>query len=188
MQYRYLHVTDKTMLDKVFRFRYAIMHEEFGWVDSNLEKREADQYDPYSDHFAVLDSKNRVCASMRLIHDSPLGYPTEKFVDPQTLKTFDPATVCEMSRIFIAPQYRNMRHSKIIINGILKELAYKKMKEYGMTYCYGALESSFLKLLNIFGIPYHPIGEAHLNYGKQRYPCILVIKELELKRPDLNTR
>ena len=122
---------------------------------------------------------------MRLIHHSPIGYPTEKFIDPAKIEAYKEEKRCEMSRIFIARPYRNLRQSKFFINGIVKNLAYKKMKEYGLEYCYGALEKSFLKLVNMYGIPYHPIDKAQTNYGKIRYPSLLIVKELEEKNPDI---
>lgn len=186
MQYQFLHVTDRELLDRVYRFRYKIWCEELGYIAPNSEKKEQDVYDDYSDQFAILDSNDEICATMRLIHHSPIGYPTEKFLklDDET-KIYRRDRLGEMSRIFLNPKNRNLRDTKILINAIVKSLAYIKIKEHGISYCYGAVDPTFLKLINMFKIPYVPIADTGIYNGAKRYPVILYTNALEYQNPQL---
>ncbi len=186
MKYHFIYVTDKKTLDKVHRFRYKVMHKELGWIKSNINGKEKDAYDDYCDQFAILNYENEICATVRLIHHSPIGYPTEKFLDlTQSKYQFDRDKLAEMSRIFIDPKHRNMRETKIFLNALAKSLVYEKMKENGIEYCYGMMEQKFIKLVNMFKIPYQPIGELQQEYDKFKYPSIMLVKELEKLNPQL---
>lgn len=186
MQYSFIHVTNEDILDKVHRFRYKVMHEELGWIRANTDKKERDDYDDYCDQFAILNSEGEICCTMRLIHHSPIGYPTERFLNLQQSEySFQRNKLAEMSRIFIDPRYRNMRETKIFISSIVKSLAYEKIKEHGIEHCYGMLEQKFLKLVNMFKIPYRPISEIQQDYDKFKFPSMLHVKELEEQNPQL---
>jgi N-acyl-L-homoserine lactone synthetase len=180
MQYRFIHVTDEEILDKVHRFRYKVMHEELGWIKANENAKETDAYDDYCDQFAILNCVGEICCTMRLIHHSPIGYPTERFLNLEQSKyQFDRNKLAEMSRIFIDSKYRNMNETKIFISSMVKSLAYEKIKEHGIEHCYGMLETKFLRLVNMFKIPYQPISKLEHDYDKLKYPSMMHVKELE---------
>ncbi len=185
--FTFLHVTDPELLARIHRFRYEIYCEELEYGPPNDELAERDQYDAYSDQFVALDAEGNVCASMRLVHHSPVGYPTENGLDlPDEVKIYPRDKLGEMSRIFIHPKYRNMKDTKTLISTIVKTLAYEKLKEYGIEYSYGALSHSFLKLVNMFKIPYMPIGPAQKYGGNDfRFPSILHTRGLELYNPQI---
>ncbi len=186
MKYNFIHVTNNEILDKVHRFRYKVMHNELSWIKANVDGKETDIYDNYCNQFAILNSDGEICCTMRLIHHSPIGYPTERFLDiKQHLYQLDRDKLAEMSRIFIDPRYRNMRETKIFISTIVKSLAYEKIKEHGIEHCYGMLEQKFLKLVNMFKIPYKAISKLEQDYDKFKYPSILHVEELELQNPQL---
>lgn len=162
------------------------MHEELGWIKANADEKETDAYDEYSDQFAILNADGEICCTMRLIHNSPIGYPTEMSLSTeQTKYRFKRDKLAELSRIFIHPKYRNMHDTKFFINTIVKSLAYEKIKEYNIEYCYGMLEEKFLRLVNMFKIPYKSIDEPVYIYDKLKYPSILKVKELEKQNPQL---
>lgn len=186
MQYSFIHCTDEDSLNKIHRFRYKIMHEELGWIESNTNIKERDAYDDYCDQFAILDNEGEVCATVRLIHHSPIGYPTERFLDLTQLKyQFIKNQLSEMSRIFIDSKHRNMRETKIFLISLAKSLVYEKMKEHGIEYCYGMMEKRFIRLVNMFNIPYKPIGKLQKDYDKFKYPSMMFVKELEKLNPEL---
>jgi N-acyl-L-homoserine lactone synthetase len=186
MKYRFLHVTNKEILDKVHRFRYKVMHEELGWIDSNSNGKETDAYDEHCDQFAILNCDGEICCTVRLIHSSPIGYPTERFLDLNESKyQFDRSKLAEMSRIFIDPKHRNMRETKIFLIALAKSLVYEKMKEHGIEYCYGMMEQKFIKLVNMFKIPYVAIDELKQDYDKWKHPSMMLVKELEKLNPQL---
>lgn len=188
MKYSFVHVKNKEILDKIHRFRYRV-YEEMGWMDASPDGKdgiETDIYDNYCNQFAILNANGEICCTMRLIYNSPVGYPTEEYLAPNQIpQQLDRSKLAEMSRIFIDPRYRNMRETRIFIISIVKSLAYEKIKEHGIEYCYGLLEPSFIKLVNIFKIPYEPICDLKQVYNKLKYPSILSVKDLEKLNPQL---
>jgi N-acyl-L-homoserine lactone synthetase len=174
-------------LKKVFQFRYKIILGVYpkSLNSSNIKNcEESDEYDPYSIHFVALDEDGDISATVRLIHHSPIGYPTENS------STFDKSMferykLAEMSRIFIATKYRSMQSTKNIING-LKKLMFVKMMQLGVEYSYGSLEENFLRLLKIYKLCYHTLANksSHGSIGS-RYPCILYTKQFGTDNPEL---
>lgn len=186
MPYQFVEVTTQEQLNKVYAFRYEIVCEKLGVskLDNCESGLETDEYDAYSEHFAAFDEAGNVTACTRLIHHSPIGYPTEKNmrIDIDTLQ-FETDKFAELSRIFIAKELRNRKDTKTLIEG-LKVIGYMKMASLGIEYTYGALEKPFLRLLNMYRLPYQPIGEEQ-HYITPRYPCLLYTHDLESKNPEL---
>ncbi|SFV70158.1 hypothetical protein MNB_SM-6-38 [hydrothermal vent metagenome] len=187
MNFVFLEVADKELLDKVFAFRYKILMEIYPEYVRKLDcadAKEYDSYDPYAIHFAALNEEGEVCATVRLIYHSPIGYPTENSTQFDN-SMFQRDKLGEMSRIFVDKKYRSIKNTKIIIEAV-KEFMYVKMMQEGIEYTYGSLEENFLRLLKIYKMPYHPIGkkQRHGNFGL-RYPCILYTEELGTANPKL---
>ena len=186
MSYQFIEVTSEKELEKVFAFRYQIVCEKLGVSElDNCELgRETDEYDAYSEHFAAFDEHGEVVACTRLIHHSPIGYPTDNHMKTDIdKKQFDIDKFAELSRIFIASHMRNLKDTRSLIEG-LKVIGYHKMAVLGIEYTYGALEKPFLRLLNMYKLPYKAIGEEQ-HYITPRYPCLLYTHELEAANPKL---
>ncbi len=187
MNFRFLEVNDEKLLNKVFEFRYKVLEEVYPKYLQKVgivEKMEHDKYDQYSAHFVALDAVGEVCATVRLIYHSPIGYPTENSAQFDN-SMFERDKLGEMSRIFVDKKYRNIKTTKVIIEAV-KRYMYIKMMQEGVEYTYGYLEKSFLRLLKIYKMPYHPIGPIckDENIGL-RYPCILYTKELGVENSQL---
>ncbi|WP_415395813.1 GNAT family N-acyltransferase [Sulfurimonas sp. CS5] len=187
MNFRFLEVNNDDLLEKVFAFRYKIILEiypEYLHNSDFIDDKEHDKYDPYSIHFAALDANNEVCATVRLIHNSPIGYPTENSMIFDR-DMFNRDKLGEMSRIFVDTKYRNIKTTKLIIEEV-KKFMYIKMMELDIKYTYGSLEASFLRLLRIYKMCYDIIGEeqVHVHVGL-RYPCILHTEQLGIDNPNL---
>jgi len=187
MNFTFLEVNSSDMLEKVFEFRYKILLEiypEYLQKSGFSDNKEYDKYDPYSVHFVALDNDGNICATVRLIHNSPLGYPTENSMTFDN-SMFDRAKVGEMSRIFVDVKYRNIDTTKAIIQE-LKKFMYTKMMKLGILYTYGSLEISFLRLLKICKMNYHTIGEKQKHeYFGLRYPSILYTKQFGEDNPEI---
>jgi N-acyl-L-homoserine lactone synthetase len=179
-EYRCVEVTDEEMLKQVFAFRYKILLEIFPQyiqAENFKDELEYDKYDTYSLHFVALDKEDNICGNIRLVNNSPIGYPTENHADFDKSQ-FQREKLGELSRIFIDAKCRSMKSSKTIIDSF-KEPVYNKLKEFGIEYTYGSLEENFLRLLKIYGLDYHPIGPLQeVGLFGERYPCILYTKEL----------
>lgn len=187
MNFNFIEVTDKKLLEKVFEFRYKIFLEIYPKYLHNLnlkEKKEQDEYDLYSVHFAALDKNGEICATVRLIYNSPIGYPTQNYMKISNIN-FDKSKLGEMSRIFVDAKYRNIQTTRSIIDEV-KKFMYIKMKQFGIEYTYGSLESNFLRLLKIYKMNYITIGQEQIHkYFGLRYPCILYTKQLIIDNPEL---
>ncbi len=190
----FFEVIDENMLDRIYRFRYEIVCEELGFFDKSLykDKRERDKYDDYSTHFVALDDRCNIVATTRLIHHSPIGYPTTEHLqinkDVEALLTLYKHSLGEVSRVFIAKKYRNMHDTKYIMTRFIKEKVYFKMKDVGVEYAYSAMEKRLVRLLRMFKIDFAIIGALQEGYGSPRYPCLLDVKKLERDNPVLLQR
>ncbi|MBE0514350.1 GNAT family N-acyltransferase [Sulfurimonas sp.] len=189
MNFTFLEVCDKELLERVFAFRYKILLEtypEYLEVSGYSDAKEHDKYDNYSVHFAALDDDGEVCATVRLIHHSPIGYPTENSMAFDN-SMFKRDKLGEMSRIFVDTKYRNIQTTKKIIQAV-KTFMYIKMMKLGIEYTYGSLEESFLRLLRIYKMNYNTLGKKqkyeHADVG-MRYPSILYTERLGADNPEI---
>lgn len=188
MDFKFLEVNDEDLLEKVYHFRYNIIRgtEIFkDYLDDNDFKnfKESDIYDDYSVHFVALNHQNDVCATVRLIHNCPHGYPTENCMIFDK-HIFDRNKLGELSRIFIDRKYRNLPTTKEIFHNF-NRLLYKKMIELGIEYTYGALEPRFVRLLRMNKMWYEILADKQ-QHGKMglRYPCVLYTKRLGDDNPE----
>jgi N-acyl-L-homoserine lactone synthetase len=187
LNFTFLEVKESDLLEKVFAFRYKILLEiypEYLQESKFLDDKESDKYDPYSAHFAALNEDGEVCATVRLIYNSPLGYPTENSMMFDN-SMFERDKLGEMSRIFVDAKYRSIQTTKRIIEEV-KKFMYIKMMKLGVEYTYGSLEESFLRLLRIYKMNYITIGKKQIykDVGL-RYPSILYTKQLGIDNPEI---
>jgi N-acyl-L-homoserine lactone synthetase len=172
---QFVEVQDQELLEKIYRFRYFIACEELGVYkkEDYPDGIESDEYDAYAVHFAASDEKGEVASCVRLIHHSPVGYPTQNILDVD-LSAFDldPQDVGEISRIFIRPDCRNLKASREIFIRF-KIMLCHKMKELGLKYTMGSLEYRFYRLLQRYKFPYEIIGESAVYAGRERFPVLL---------------
>ena len=105
MSYRFIEVTTEDQLEKVYAFRYTILDErdETRVVLKNCKNgQESDKYDAYSTHYAAFDEAGEVVACTRLIHHSPIGYPTTNHMNYDTNTWhFDQEQLGELSRVCV---------------------------------------------------------------------------------------
>jgi N-acyl-L-homoserine lactone synthetase len=184
--YRFKVVDTPELLNRLYHFRYGIALEAFNGYKENKEEIDIDVYDDYSVHFVALDEDDNICAATRFIVNSPIGYPTENNLDFELDKEIadNRDKLAEVSRIFISKDVRGFKNAKHLIHG-LTDLIYIHIKKNDTRYIYGALESSFLKFLNMINIKYEAVGEGSEYYGF-RYPCILKTEDLEKLNPRLS--
>jgi len=180
--FKCIEVKDPEMIKEIYRFRYHIACEEDDIFDKSRfpDGLETDEYDKYSIQYIVLDDKKKIAACLRLIHDSDIGYPVLNSlkVDPDEESKLSSYKKCgEISRIFINKNYRGMKSTGLIMDLFIKKVG-KRMDDMGLVFTYGALEESFLRLLNIMKMPYKKIGPFQLYGNRLRAPCIMFTDEL----------
>ena len=95
---------------EVQRLRYDVYCEELGFLrpENYVTRLESDEFDGHSVHFAALNRRKDVVATLRLVRDSPLGFPIER-----RAASFWPAftelprdKTAEISRLVLAKHYR----------------------------------------------------------------------------------
>ncbi len=178
--FKIVEAKDVELIKKIYRFRCAIACDELKILkrEDFPDGLETDEYDNFSTHLAALTKVGEVIACLRLIHDSPIGYPTKNEMKiEKDLSFIDPNREGEISRIFIHNRYRDMRSTKLIIHSLKREV-FKKMIELNIEYSYGALEKPFFRLLRILKMPYEIIGTEQIHGGRMRYPSILYTNKL----------
>ena len=188
---RFFEVLDEGFLEDIFRFRYDVVVDELGFFDPNEYegKKERDEWDEYATHFVALDSDCNIVATTRIIHHCPFDYPTERYmqIDPaiKSLLDLKRDALCEISRLFIAKDYRNMHDTKIIIDGFIKQHTYFTMKRFDLEYAYSAIERRFKRLLRMFHVRFDVIGPEQRGYGSPRFPCLLSRERLGRDNPNI---
>jgi N-acyl-L-homoserine lactone synthetase len=171
---------DKVLREAIFRQRYEVFCKEFGYLDPDdyPDGMESDPFDAYSDHIAAFDEKGVMVGSIRLLHHSPIGYPTQISYDiSQYLQSYDPQSVSELSRIIIAPGYRGMLPARAIVIALYQTL-YKRSQELGISVWVGNFERRFIRLLRLLGLRFTIIGEGIRHHSKMRLPAVLTPKRM----------
>jgi N-acyl-L-homoserine lactone synthetase len=187
MTFTYHQINDQAMLKKAFQFRCSIWCDEQGLLNENdyQNREENDQYDPYAIHFVVLDTNHEIAAYARLIHNSPIGYPTENnMVFDCNSSIFDRKHLGEISRISIN---KNYRACTTLIFELMRFITIV-LRERDIKYTFGAMERGFIRLLRINRIKYEKIGRRQYHIG-WRYPCVLYTEQLLQDNPEfVNTQ
>jgi hypothetical protein len=86
-------------LNGYFHLRWKI-YKEIGWIDPDEypDQIEKDEFDEISTHVICKDlSDGKIIAGLRLVPDSPLGFPLERYFSIKHLG-FDRSKVMELSR------------------------------------------------------------------------------------------
>ena len=185
-------VNSPELLDKVLRLRYQVYCNERKFVKPQNcpDEIESDRYDPYSIHFAASD-RYGVVGAMRLVLDSPYGFPFEEHCRGGLYADIDDNSrkaAAEISRLVISkssrrrvsggqeyfnknndsshdPEVENLvRRFKPIALGMYREI-YIETKAMGIKYWYALMEKPLYMLLQKYGFEFMPIGKEVDLYG-----------------------
>lgn len=165
----------------ILKQRYDIFVEEFGYFAPKEEndRLEYDSYDAHSLLFGVWENKSLI-ASCRLVLPNPsLGLPTLNalVIDAEKIQHSQPTA--EISRITIIHKHRVFKKTVRILQTMQEEIN-RVSAEHGIVHLIGAVEPSFLRLLNCSKLPYQPIDPLQFLIGADRYPVILTPKNSTL--------
>lgn len=197
---RYFDVTRVEMGDGLWdgiqRLRYDVYCLECQYLDASRYPagRESDGFDPHSIHFASTNERQEIVATLRLVRDSPMGFPLEQH-GPRLSDEFRALprdTSAEISRLILAKSYRRRandglyglelgdaqataeaqaqiqhRRSKypLILFGLFKVM-YMESLSLGLDYWLAAMEPGLQNMLNKFGLGLRQIGDPMEYYGK----------------------
>lgn len=164
-------VDSPELLEQVMRLRYQVYCKERNFIKPQTctNEVETDKYDPYAIHFVASD-KYGVIGAMRLVLDSPYGFPFEEycrgklFIGSDEIMRKDAA---EISRFVISKSFRRRLFTggiKPIALGLYRAM-YIETKSRGLKYWYALMERSLHKLLGRYAFDFKPIGEKVDVYG-----------------------
>jgi N-acyl amino acid synthase of PEP-CTERM/exosortase system len=94
---------------KIFLLRYEVYALEFGFEnpDDFSDKCEKDDYDQHSIHFTALNQDDDVIGTVRMIRDSPKGFPAEHAADFTGFADKpEPRFISEISRLAVSKKLR----------------------------------------------------------------------------------
>ena len=207
---------DTATLTDIRRLRYDVYCVECRYLDAAAfpDGIEADEFDPHSTHFCARNERGEMVATLRLVFDSPLGFPLEAHAGPlsEAYQRLPRAKSAEISRLILAKSYRrrandglygadlgtpsglsqaeiNYRRSQypLILFGLFKEM-YMESLGIGLEYWLAAMEAGLQRMLTNFGLGLKQVGEPMSYYG-QVIPYYASIEELTRfvmeSRPDV---
>ena len=98
------------ILNDIFGLRYQVYVNEWGFEASHdhPEGLEYDDFDEHSVHiYARSDDGSHVIGTIRMILNSPLGFPIERHFDIQGIPLgIDRNSVAEISRLAVSKEFR----------------------------------------------------------------------------------
>jgi N-acyl-L-homoserine lactone synthetase len=175
-------------LSEVYKLRFKVYCRERGFESEEdyPNKREMDEYDPYSIHFiAIIDSET--VGTVRLILNNPIGFPFEKnckiSISRRGVKR---GKTVEISRLAVSKKVLGYNRTKIVF-GLFREI-YHESKNLGISFFCAAMERSLYRLLSRCSIRFLQIG-LPVEYHGLRAPFFAELKDLEanvfLQNPNL---
>ncbi len=201
-----MRVTDDVLMKQVERLRYEVYCLETGMLDPERYPagRERDQYDAFSVQLAAKHG-DQVVGTVRLILDSPVGFPLDRFRSSLSRWVLDlpRQEIGEISRLLVAPRYRRLLDLCVcswcwprpepeqptsslrraynkpcdVSLGLFREL-HCVSRDANLRYWIAAMEPPLRRLLRRFGFVFEQAGDPIEYYG-QVVPYIGDIEAME---------
>ncbi len=203
VQFHFRKVVDKAELEEVFRLRYKVYCDEWGFekAEDHPGGLEFDIFDSSSMHFISLNETGQIIGTIRIILNSEKGFPIENHctidadlshlnrqklgeisrlaVSKEFRKRFEDRFIYEGTQEYIQPQSvaheRRTRHEIVI--GLYKCI-YIESKRLGLTHWYAVMAKGLYILLKRMGIIFKPVGPEKFYHGL-RTPYLGNIADIE---------
>lgn len=162
----------------ILRQRYSIFVDEFKFFAPREDGREIeyDHYDEYSLLLGVWE-KDVLIGSCRLVlPNDAVGLPTLNVMLIDSEKLLHNEQTAEISRITVASTHRTFKKTIKVLQ-IMQQKIDQIASDHNILQLIGAVEPSFLRLLNYASLPYQPMGPLQYLIGAERLPVILKLKE-----------
>lgn len=199
-------VEDMDDLKKLYQLRYDVycVQKNFLRQDDYPDRCETDVFDQHSLHFGAFDDLGNALGTLRLVKNSPRGFPMTDHCDinvPDHI--LDKAG--EISRLAVSniirkrkgdgeygmavnggsidsasekrTDHNRRRHRPDIVVGLYKSL-YQESRRCGITHWIAAMEPGLLKLLRRFYFSFESIGPEVDYYGPVR-PYMVSLESIE---------
>jgi len=110
-------VSDEAGLREIYRLRYKVYVEEWGFEkpEEHPDGLETNEYDKTSVHFVTKDAEGQIVGTVRLILNSPIGFPIERYCGIDINKNdISREKIVEISRLAISKAYRRRAEDRYI--------------------------------------------------------------------------
>ena len=185
-----------TALTGMQRLRYDVFCTELGFLDpkSYADGRERDRFDPFSVQVGATDARGDLVGTLRLVLDSPLGFPFESHAHglfPE-FATMPRERTAEISRLIVARDYRALSPTSVrLLHPVLMLLfrsMYQSSLTLGLEYWLAAMDRTLHRTLrHLLGFSFQPIGPP-MEYHGEVLPYAVSIRYVETTlartRPD----
>ena len=210
MQFHFRKVVDKAELEEVFRLRYKVYCDEWGFekVEDHPGGLEFDVFDSNSRHFISLNETWQIIGTVRVILNSEKGFPIEQHCTINAdLSHLHRDKIGEISRLAVSKEFRKRFEDRFIYDGTpeyiqqqavaherrrrheivigLYKCMYVESKRIGLTHWYAVMARGLFILLKRMGIIFKPIGP-ETDYHGLRTPYLGSIAEIEDEVSRLN--
>lgn len=171
---------------KIFELRYRVYCKEKKYLSivQSQEEIENDEFDECSVHYIAFNSGTEAVGTIRLILNSPIRFPINKYFDIPEDGSKD---IAEVSRLIVLKEERSPNHSAMLH---LCKAIYDYSIENNIKHWYAILDEHFLKLSQRLGFIFKQIAESKFCYGDITAPYILCLEEtianLKTQNPNLH--
>lgn len=209
-RFHFRKVVDQTELEEVFRLRYKVYCDEWGFEkpEDHPGGLEFDSFDSSSKHFVSLDESWQIIGTVRIILNSEKGFPIEKHCKIDSdLAGLHRDKIGEISRLAVSKRFRKRVEDRFIYDGTpeliqqqaavherrrrheivtgLYKCVYIESKKIGLTHWYAVMAKGLYILLKRLGILFEPIGP-EIYYHGLRTPYLGSIATIENEVSRLN--
>ncbi len=173
-----------SLLKKIFELRYDIYCKQLKWVKSNESYLEFDDYDRKAIHFAVVDYKNNILGTSRILLGGKDNFMVNKefkiLVDKNFFNQIDIDECVEISRLAIKNNYRNYNNINLSIATNLYLAMYVWSLCNKKRYWVIVVEEKFLNYLrNKYFLPIKLLGNPNIySDGVKAVAALVKIKDL----------
>jgi N-acyl amino acid synthase of PEP-CTERM/exosortase system len=185
------------MLAEIQRLRYEVYCLERGYLDPQdfPDELESDFYDKFSLHCAVVEAEKQLSGTLRLVPDTPKGFPLESHAGglDEAFHRIPRDRAAEISRLVVARHGRRLGQIgdlryPLILFPLFREMNLQSAR-LGLEYWLAAMEPTLHRLLRrLLGFTFVQIGEPMEYYGRvvPYMACIADIADtLRRQRPHL---
>lgn len=170
------------LLEQIQHLRYDVycLERHFEHQARFPDGRERDEYDDSAVHLAAHDERG-VVATVRLVLDSPVGFPLEAYVDTLYREFADLPRdrTAEISRLIVAKSHRHLHPDGVdypVLFGLFREI-YQTSVSLGIEHLVAVMERRLWRLARGFGFHFRAIGDPVEHRG-ERIPYAAPVRAL----------
>lgn len=144
---------------ELMRFRHQVFREQLRWVPESQDGLDRDEYDPFSDNYAVF-RQNRVVGSVRMT-PGHCPFMIEREFQPLLPSGWElekSARSAEITRFAVGTDANGRRHE--VAAGLLYYSLYQWAMAHQVRLMYFVVEPPFFRHIKRMGFPAFAIGKA----------------------------